>query len=78
MLKRIRQFKKLWTLTGKDPKAAKVLESLSEKDLAALPSRGNGKAVFMPEMTAADLEKYNHEHRNGWKKFNDMVRKLTP
>lgn len=78
MLKRLKQFRKLWTLATKNAGFMEALEKTSEKDIEKMPSRGDGKAVFMPEMTPADLEKYQHEVKNGWKTFNDLVRRLTP
>jgi hypothetical protein len=50
----IKKIKRLIALAKKDPEALKVLESLSEEQLKAVPDvsdEGDGKAVFFGEGT---------------------------
>lgn len=78
MFKKIKRALKIWNLAEKDDKVLKAIESLAPETVKKLPSRGNGKAVFMRDMDQEALDKYRHEHQAGWKKFQAMVRNLTP
>lgn len=39
-------------------------------------NKGDGKAVFLSDMTEDEYIKYLEDEVNGWKKFNNKVSKL--
>jgi glutamine synthetase type III len=74
MFKRI---KNLWKLSKKDPKALKVLESLTDEQLKAVPEevKGDGKAVFLGEGTHEEWEELQKEDK-GLKAWYEVLRSL--
>lgn len=75
MLNRIKQLKKLWTLTNKDPEYLKVIEKLSQEDIKDIP-QGNGKATFMPLMTDEERNDYLENQEPMWNKFNKKIKQI--
>lgn len=73
----IKRIKRLVALSKKDPEALKVLESLSEEQLEAVPdvSEGDGNAVFFKQGTAEELEEFEKE-QTGMKAWYDRIRNL--
>lgn len=76
MLNRIKQLKKLWTLTNKDPQYLKAIETLTVEDIEKIPDKGNGKAQFIPMMSESERDVYLKNQEPMWKKFNDKLREI--
>ena len=38
--------------------------------------KGDGKAVFLSDMTEEEYQEYLHDEVNGWKKFNNKLSNL--
>lgn len=74
MLNRIKQLKKIWTLTSKDPEYLKTIEELSDKEINSIPNAGNGKAVFIPLMSEDERDKYLRDQDPFW---NKVYKKLS-
>jgi hypothetical protein len=76
MFKRLKTLKKLWTLTNKNPEYLKAIETLSEKEIEAIPSKGNKKAEFIPLMTTAERDEYLKNKEPVWRKFNEKLKEI--
>lgn len=71
--KRLKQLRKMWKLTNKDPDYLKAIEELSKKDIQKIP-KGNKQAEFIPFMNDQEKEEYIKDQDPFWQKIN---RKLT-
>lgn len=73
----IKKIKRLIALAKKDPEALKVLESLSEEQLKAVPdvSEGDGNAVFFGEGTHDEFVEFEKEQK-GLKGWYDRLKNL--
>lgn len=58
MFMKIKRLRKMWNMTSKEKSA---IDSLTEKEIDALPNTGNGKAQFFTEGTQKDLEEFERE-----------------
>lgn len=76
MLNRIKQLKKLWTLTNKDPRYLKAIETLTVDDIEKIPDKGNGGATFIPLMSESERDSYLKNQEPMWKKFNEKLREI--
>ncbi len=77
MLKKLKQIKRLWSLSSKDPEYLKAFEGLTKEDIANIPDRGDGGAVFIPYMTEKERDTYLKEQEPKWKKFYDRLKEIT-
>lgn len=76
MLKRLKQLKKIWSLTNKNEEYLKAIENLSKEDIKAIPNIGNGKAQFIPLMSEQERDQYLKDQEPMWKKFNEKLREI--
>lgn len=76
MWKKLKQIKKLWDLSSKDPEYLKAIEGLTDEDIKNIPDRGNGGAVFMPYMTEAQRDEYLKNQEPKWRKFNEKLKAI--
>lgn len=63
----------MWELSKKDLKA---LDDIPMEDIQELPNAGNGKAVFMPLMTATERDEYLKNQEPVWRKFNEKLKEI--
>lgn len=72
-----KRLKKLIALSRKDPKALKVLEDLTEEQLALVPEEelGDGKAVFISQGTNEEFLEQEKEDA-GMKPWYDRLKNL--
>ena len=63
-----KRVKTLWNLSRKDETALKTLESLTPDQLAEVPERGDGKAVFFSEGTEEEFleQERKDSGMSGW------------
>lgn len=76
MLNKIKQWKRLWDLSSKDPEYLKAIEGLSKEDIKNIPDRGDGGAVFIPYMSEKERDQYLHDQEPVWKKFNEKLKEI--
>ena len=76
MLNKIKRAYRLWTLADKDPEYLKAIEGLSKEDIANIPDRGDGGAIFIPMMSEVERDKYLHDQLPVWKKFNERLKEI--
>ena len=76
MWKKLKQIKKLWNLSSKDPEYLKAIEGLTDEDIKNIPDRGDGGAVFMPYMTESQRDEYLKNQEPKWRKFNEKLREI--
>lgn len=73
MLKRLQ---KLWKLSKKDPKALKVLENLTEEQIAVIPEDTEDvKGVFISAGTEEEYVEFKREEE-GTKNWYDRLKNL--
>lgn len=74
----IKRIKKLIALSKKDPAALKVLEGLTDEQLALVPEEniGDGKAVFIGEGTHDDFLEQEKEDQ-GMKSWYERLKNLV-
>lgn len=75
MLNRLRNLKKLWSLSGKNQEFLSALSAVTPEDIKDIPDEDT-KAVFMKPMTESDYQEYLHNEVHGWSKFNKHVADL--
>jgi hypothetical protein len=68
-MKMLQRAKRLWQLSDGPQE---IDNETLRKVLSGAPL-GDGKAVFLPEMTDAEYDKYRHEEKRGWGKFYDKL-----
>lgn len=71
----IKKLKRLYELSKKDPEALRVLENLTEEQLAIVPDEGDGKAVFFSEPSEEDYKEFKKEEE-GMKPWYDLLKRL--
>lgn len=76
MIQRIKRLKRLWDLSNKDPEYLKAIETLTKEDIEAIPEKGNGKAQFIPMMTATQRDEYLKNQQPVWRKFNERLKEI--
>lgn len=76
MLKKLKQFKRLWDLSSKDTEYLKAIEGLSKEDIKAIPEKGDGKAVFIRMMSEKERDEYLHDQEPVWKKFKERLKEI--
>lgn len=76
MFKRIKQFKKIWSLANKDEKYLDAIQKLSWENINNIPEVGNGKAKFIPFMTEKERDDYVYNQQPVWKKFNEKLKDI--
>ena len=77
MLKRLKQLKRLWKLTNKDPEYLKAIEFLSEDDIKNIPDKkGNGNAIFIPEMNDEERNEYLLNQEPIWERFHRRLKEI--
>ena len=55
--------KRMWKLSQKNPEELNKLLDVPDEVLKSVPSAGDGKAVFIPEGTEAEHEKFEQEEK---------------
>lgn len=58
----INKIKRLWKLSGKDPKSLEEFMKLSDKEIMELPDEDT-KAVFISEGNAKEFKDYQNENK---------------
>jgi hypothetical protein len=58
----INKIKRLWKLSGKDPKSLEEFMKLSNKEIMELPDEDT-KAVFISEGSAEEFKDYQNENK---------------
>lgn len=58
----INKIKRLWKLSGKDPKSLEEFMKLSDKEIMELPDEDT-KAVFISEGSAKEFKDYQNENK---------------
>jgi hypothetical protein len=58
----INKIKRLWKLSGKDPKSLEEFMKLSDKEIMELPDEDT-KAVFISEGSAEEFKDYQNENK---------------
>lgn len=76
MFKKIKQWKRLYDLSSKDPEYLKAIEGLTDEDIKNIPDRGDGGAVFIPMMNDKEKSDYLINQQPMWKKFNDRLKEI--
>lgn len=76
MWNKLKTIHKLWILSSKDPKFLKAIEGLTKEDIADIPDRGDGKAVFIPLMSEQERDQYLHDQQPVWAKFKKRLSEL--
>lgn len=76
MLKRIKQLHKMWKLSNKDDKYLEAIENITNEEIVKIPNKSNGKAVFISEMNEDEYNQYIKEEVDGWKGFNNKIKKI--
>lgn len=72
MLGRLKNFRKLWSLSKKNKPFLDALSETPLEHLSAIPDEDT-KAVFMKDMTESEYQEYLHNEVHGWSKFNKHV-----
>lgn len=76
MLKRIQTLHKLWKLTKKDEKIVDNILTLDDTLIDKIPDKGNGKAVFIPDMNQEEYDSYLKDEIQGWKPFTNKIKQI--
>lgn len=72
MLKRLRR---MWTLSSKDPEAIRILESLTEDQIRAIPEDTDEKAEFFGNVTDEEMLDFERSEK-GLKPWYDLIKRL--